>query len=219
MACQSFPSPLAFLWTNLPAGVHRLEAVAVDQEGLFSTSTPVTLTVTIRNDPPTFQELSPSDGSILTGNWVRLQARILDPEGQPVNVRVYGRRRLMQPPAPDFTVVALPDTQYYSKSYPHLFTAQTDWIVAQRLNRNIGYVAHLGDITEDAVNAEQQWARATNALSRLEDPATTGLPFGIPYGVVPGNHDHISGITYYNQYFGPSRFEGRPYYGGHFGSG
>src|SRR5690349_13127930 len=29
----------------------------------------------------------------------------------------------------DFTIIALPDTQYYSEDYPATFTAQTQWIV------------------------------------------------------------------------------------------
>ncbi len=37
---------------------------------------------------------------------------------------------LADPPgtAPDFTVVTIPDTQFYSESYPATFTAQTTWI-------------------------------------------------------------------------------------------
>ncbi len=46
---------------------------------------------------------------------------------------------------------------------------------------------------------------------------------GIPYGVVVGNHDqhpqaHALGTAAFNEWFGPGRFRGRPYYGGHFGT-
>jgi hypothetical protein len=56
-------------------------------------------------------------------------------------------------------------------------------------------------------------------MSKLEDPVLTGLPEGIPYSVLPGNHDLYQGNqdaegNFYSQYFGESRFAGRSYYGG-----
>jgi hypothetical protein len=120
-------------------------------------------------------------------------------------------------PAADFTIVALPDTQFYARDFPQIFQAQTDWIIANRTNLNIVYVAQLGDIVNDGDNLPAQWRAATNALYRLESPALTGLPDGIPYGVVPGNHDHVGGTKNYNACFGAEHFAGRKYYGGHFG--
>lgn len=120
-------------------------------------------------------------------------------------------------PATDFTIVALPDTQFYSEIYPKIAVAQTDWIVANREKLNIVYVAQLGDLTNQGDDKPEQWANAADALYRLEDPVTTGLPSGIPYGVVPGNHDHMGGTSLFNKYFGPGHFSGRSYYGGHYG--
>jgi hypothetical protein len=121
------------------------------------------------------------------------------------------------PGAADFTIVALPDTQFYCRDYPRIFEAQTEWIIANRTNLNIVYVGGLGDIVQDGDKFPEQWHAATNALYRLEDSARTGLPEGIPYGTVPGNHDHVNGIKNYNRYFGVDRFAGRSYYGGHYG--
>ena len=118
-------------------------------------------------------------------------------------------------PGPDFTIVALPDTQFYSASYPKISAAQTDWIVANRTRLNIVYVAQLGDITDQGDIEPEQWAHASDALYRLEK--TEGLPGGIPYGVVPGNHDHRGGISQFNKFFGVEHFAGRSYYGGHLG--
>jgi hypothetical protein len=111
--------------------------------------------------------------------------------------------------------VVLPDTQFYSKTYPRIEAAQTDWIVANRAKLNIVYVAHLGDITDNGDETSKQWAHATAALYRLENPP--GLPEGIPYGVVPGNHDHLGGTRRFNSFFGVNHFSRRSYYGGHFG--
>jgi hypothetical protein len=120
-------------------------------------------------------------------------------------------------PTADFTIVALPDTQLYSETFPQIAAAQTDWIVANREKLNIVYVAHLGDITNQGDEKPEQWANAADALYRLEDPAATRLPSGIPYGVVPGNHDHAGGTSQFNKFFGADHFSGRSYYGGHYG--
>jgi hypothetical protein len=120
---------------------------------------------------------------------------------------------------PDFTIVVLPDTQYYAKEYPETLKAQVDWIIANRVRLNIAYVAHVGDVV-DSSKARPQWENAAKALNRLEDPKITGLPDGIPFGVVPGNHDHAGPgeAKFFNQYFGVPMFEKKPWYGGHFDS-
>jgi len=122
--------------------------------------------------------------------------------------------------AQDFTIIVLPDTQKYScgtpcGSNPAMFEAQTQWIVDNKDALNIVYVAHEGDIVEHATTAVE-WDRADGAMSLLEDPVTTSLPYGIPYGVLRGNHDQDSTYDYYNQHFGVGRFSGRSYYGGSF---
>ena len=111
-----------------------------------------------------------------------------------------------------------------------MFYAQTDWIITNRFSRNIAYVAQLGDCVESgdiksgSANLTE-WRNATNALYRLENPLTTFLSNGIPYGVAVGNHDQEPNgdpdgtTTYYNQYFGVPHFNGRlAYYGGHYGT-
>jgi hypothetical protein len=121
--------------------------------------------------------------------------------------------------AENFTIVVLPDTQRYScgrrcASDPVIFKTQTKWIVNNKDVLNIAYVVHEGDIVQYAGN-KNEWENANAAMSLLEDPKTTGMSDGIPYGVVPGNHDHPD--ENYNTYFGISRFRGRSYYGGDYG--
>src|SRR6185503_14920918 len=83
----------------------------------------------------------------------------------------------------------------------------------------------------DCVNvaaAQPQCDNADAANDILENPLTTGLTDGIPYGIAVGNHDQNrinqarSGAdenvttTLYNQTFPKSRFQGRGYFGGQY---
>ncbi|MBA4149704.1 MAG: hypothetical protein H0X66_16450 [Verrucomicrobia bacterium] len=133
-------------------------------------------------------------------------------------------------PGQDFVIAVLPDTQNYAREESgygnatrQMWYAQTDWIVANRASQNVVYVATLGDCVHNAGN-HGQWRIATNAYYRIEKQSTTGLLHGVPYGVTVGNHDQSPAgdengdTTYYNQYFGTAHFNGKPYYGGHFGA-
>lgn len=80
-----------------------------------------------------------------------------------------------------WTLAVLPDTQYYSRSCPEVFLRQTEWIRTNREKYNIQFVAHLGDLTYD--NGKEQWDRAKVPMDLLHEA-------GIPYSVLPGNHDY-----------------------------
>ena len=116
----------------------------------------------------------------------------------------------------DFTIIVLPDTQYYSDDDPEtIFQAQTQWIVDNQAALNIVYVAHEGDLVQTASDTDQ-WDNADAAMDLLDSAE-------IPYGVLPGNHDQYpmgnpAGTANYNIYFGVDRFSGKPYYGGHYGT-
>jgi hypothetical protein len=98
-----------------------------------------------------------------------------------------------------FTVVVLPDTQYYSSSHPEIFAAQTRWIVEQKSARNISVALHVGDIV-DGANDPAQWTVANSSL-RLMD----GL---VPYVLVPGNHDSDSNrVGLIDNYFAPTTMQ------------
>src|SRR5437870_1779110 len=65
-----------------------------------------------------------------------------------------------------FTIAVLPDTQYYSLRYPATFTAQADYIVKNKVDRNIVYVLHEGDITDG--NTDAEWANAVRSMALLD---------------------------------------------------
>jgi hypothetical protein len=79
-----------------------------------------------------------------------------------------------------YTVVVLPDTQYYSSSHPEIFATQTRWIVEQKSARSIAVALHVGDMV-DGFNDPAQWTVANSSLRFLD-----GI---VPYVIVPGNHD------------------------------
>jgi hypothetical protein len=137
-----------------------------------------------------------------------LRAQILPTMEQP----------FLAPHRPDFTLIILPDTQYYTQepdNPDNPYYLQAEWIVAQRQELNIAMALHMGDITH--TNDLAEWLIADQAHAILEAG-------GVPYGVVPGNHDYPRSdgfkrdTSLYNDFFGPGRFAGAPWYGGHYGS-
>jgi hypothetical protein len=160
--------------------------------------------------------VAPPDGSTVTAPEAELSVRHANPAQHALTVTFYGRQLDAEESGP-FTVVALPDTQYYSESFPWIFNAQTQWVVDNREALNIAYVSHLGDIVNNAA-ALEQWDNADTALSILEtDPA-------LAYGLCVGNHDQLpngdpNGTETFNTYFPYTRCQGVvPWYGGHFGN-
>jgi hypothetical protein len=159
-----------------------------------------------------------------------LDVDVSDPDGGSLTVTYYGRPLTGGAPGPDFTLIGQPDTQYYTGELNGgtnaILLSINSWIAANRASRNIAYVATLGDCVEHGDNGgnDIEWQRADLGYQLIEDDITTGLPDGIPYGITVGNHDQSPAgdptgtTTFYNQYFGESRFLGRDYYGGHYGA-
>ena len=115
-----------------------------------------------------------------------------------------------------FTLAILPDTQKYAESFPHIFTAQTQWIAKSRDEHNIVFALHEGDITNG--NTEPQWRNAAESMSVLDGK--------VPYAIVMGNHDmgpggacEVRDSPLFNEYFPVSRYLSLPTFGGTFEPG
>jgi hypothetical protein len=99
-----------------------------------------------------------------------------------------------------FTIVSLPDTQYYAAQHPEILGAQTDWILRARERENVAFVVHEGDIVDS--DEPSQWLSASRSLHKLD-----GL---VPYVLASGNHDydrsgdHITRRTLLDAFF-PAR--------------
>jgi len=177
-----------------------------------------------RGEPPTVVAVAPGGASPVAADAVELELVVADPDADEF-VATFHLREVSD--ADDFTIVVLPDTQYYSDvdsgngGTPQYFHDQTQWIRDNREAYNIVGVIHNGDLVNHGARQEE-WTIATAAMGRLETPEDA-LPDGVPYGVTVGNHDpdvfkETDATTSFNQHFGIARFAGRHYYGGHYGT-
>ncbi len=162
------------------------------------------------NDPPVATLIAPSDGAVGLPIPVELSAHVSDPENSNLTVRFYGREVLDPQQRDDFTLVALPDTQFYSENGSAHFSQQTQWTVDNETALNIIFVSHLGDIVQNRDSYESEWILANDAMSILDGE--------IPYGLAIGNHDMYADGTaaYYDYYFPYTRYESESWYGGHY---
>jgi hypothetical protein len=112
----------------------------------------------------------------------------------------------------DFSVVVLPDTQYYSESYPAILNSQMQWILNNAGPLNIQLVLGLGDIVNNG-GSSTEWTTADAAYKKLDAAH-------IPYFAPLGNHDYdannpagrTSATNNFNRYFGPSRYTNSTYW-------
>ena len=157
---------------------------------------------------------APANGATGVAASPTLSVGVSDADADSMTVTFLGRP-VQSPTAPDFTLVAIPDTQHYvdDATRAPTFTAQTQWIVDNRAGLNVAFVSHLGDIVEHIDAVPEEWTRANASLSVLENNA-------MKWGLAPGNHDMSSaGIAAnYDLTFPVSRFSGYPWYGGYLGS-
>lgn len=209
-------APYTFSWAGVPIGDYTLTAKATDNLTATTTSAPVIVHV-LPNQAPVIAPVSPADHATVATPATTLQVSLDDPEDQPLTVTFYGRPKTAAP-GPDFTLMTLPDTQFYSENNNNRFSqflSQTNWIVSSKDSLNTAFVAHMGDMVQNGDSVDAEWQRADQAMDIIENPATTLLTHGIPWGGAPGNHD--GGGSKWNQYFGSARWAGRPYFQGNFG--
>jgi hypothetical protein len=115
-------------------------------------------------------------------------------------------------PGDNFTIVLIPDPQNESEYAPDVFTNETQWIADNKNTHNIVFITQSGDIVNTADNVTQ-WGNANMAVNIIDAA-------GIPYSIGPGNHDMtlMTPTSLYETYFGVSRFSGKSWYGGHYGT-
>ncbi|MGW1208327.1 metallophosphoesterase [Streptomyces sp. NPDC002499] len=131
------------------------------------------------------------------------------------------------PDSYDFSIVHYTDTQYLSEGAVEQETPEeravwekaygdvSRWIVANKDQRKIAYVAHTGDIIENNIRKPADEATQKQVVGEMEVSSEQQKILddaGVPNGVIAGNHDNQSGTengpdAIYNKYYGPQRYE------------
>jgi hypothetical protein len=229
---------LAVLSLGLPGAANAddtnglLPTVSVQVERNATESGALTGIFTVLRTGDTAQPLGVNyrvSGTATNGvDYQRLSGAVTIPAGQsaaqvevtPVNHQQEGDSRnvtlTLAPRNQPFTIIALPDTQYYTREIyggvRDIFTLQTQWIVDHKDDSNIVFVLHEGDLTDQ--NTAMEWTNARTSMSLLD-----GV---VPYAVAVGNHDGLGGrqsqTALFNQFFPLSRFQSLPTFGGVFES-
>ena len=185
-------------------------------------------------------DATPSGGTLLLDGGTHAYSVPGDYLSEPMRIEASWKPILFETggaaTAEDFTLVIIPDTQYYTtvENDPYgndLYALTGRWIADHRDELNIRAALHMGDMVQSGNHSAAQWEQADVAHRIMEVN-------GVPCLVVPGNHDYFFGdrdgskcggfnrsLTLFNEYFGPDRFlESRvsDVYGpdyGHYGSG
>jgi 3',5'-cyclic AMP phosphodiesterase CpdA len=113
------------------------------------------------------------------------------------------------PTRPSWSIVVLPDTQYYAITYPQVFASQLAWVRRSAESLNLQLVVHVGDVTETDGAAE--WQVARRSFDKIEGT--------VPYLIVPGNHDYSRGArrrSHLSDWFPAEALRQQPTFGGLF---
>lgn len=123
---------------------------------------------------------------------------------------------LQDPADYDLAISHITDTQYLTESYPEVYAQLVSWIADNADARKIEFATHTGDLVQNWVDPDQGLDRATVEFERASAVQSILDEAGIPNSVLPGNHDNKRGVddTLFNEYFGPERYEGTPWYAG-----
>ena len=137
------------------------------------------------------------------------KAKVLFPAAVlPASVQMVPGAPTAEPGA--FTLVVMPDTQFYAQLHPDIFHKQTQWIADNIGKYNARFVIQVGDVTETSADAE--WTVARDAFKRLEGK--------VPFCTAPGNHDYggrLQTITHrspFSAWLPVKTFQAMPTFGG-----
>lgn len=156
---------------------------------------------------------------------MRLYSQLLVPLGPGQIAASRGFELTLAAPTAPFSFVGIPDTQNYVivPSHATVFSQMTEWLVNNRVSRNIVFITHVGDVVNNGAtppnNNQLEWDRAETALKKFDGNLTSNPDGVIPWAATIGNRDfdatHVKGpATKFLSHFGPSRFTGRSWYKG-----
>jgi len=114
------------------------------------------------------------------------------------------------PVAEPFTLIVVPDTQYYTLAYPTILDDMLAWAAETAQEHNTLFLLHEGDVTHE--NSDDEWANARSSFDLIE-----GV---LPYAVCVGNHDEIDDDEHvqFEATFPLSAVSDEPWFGGSYES-
>jgi hypothetical protein len=115
--------------------------------------------------------------------------------------------------SPRFTIAVLPDTQYLfdaDSAEPEPLRETFRYLLKERGDANIVFMAHLGDVTEHGTDHEI--ALAADTFRPLDGKMSYSVLAG--NHDIPGSTDDQRGDSAYLRAFGPQRYRGMPTFGG-----
>ena len=117
----------------------------------------------------------------------------------------------------DLAIAHVTDSQYLTEQNPTSYTQMIAWLAANKDARDIIASVHTGDVIQNWLRGNQEPDRAELEYERASKIMKIFEDAGMPYGILPGNHDNVWGATNekFNEYFPASRYESDPWRGGH----
>jgi hypothetical protein len=108
--------------------------------------------------------------------------------------------------AAPFTLIVIPDTQYYTLAYPERLDEMMAWVAATVDEHDTAFLLHEGDVTHE--NSEEEWSNARRSFDLIE-----GV---LPYAVCVGNHDEIDDEehAWFDRTFPLEAVADEPWFGG-----
>ena len=117
----------------------------------------------------------------------------------------------------DLAIAHVTDSQYLTEQNPTSYTQMIAWLAANKDARDIIASVHTGDVIQNWLRGNQEPDRAVLEFERASEIMKIFEDTGMPYGILPGNHDNVWGASneMFNEYFPASRYESNPWWGGH----
>jgi len=117
----------------------------------------------------------------------------------------------------DLAIAHVTDSQYLTEQNPTSYTQMIAWLAANKDARDIIASVHTGDVIQNWLRGNQEPDRAELEYERASKIMKIFEDAGMPYGILPGNHDNVWGASNekFNEYFPASRYESNPWWGGH----
>jgi hypothetical protein len=191
------------------------KAVVTNSFGTATSSNAILFVFATNNVPNKPTIVSPANRAVGVSASPNLTVEVSDPDGGTnLSVVFYGRE-YSGDPTNDFTIIHIPDSQMYylQDNTAPIGQSIVDWVVSNRVSSNIVAVYQVGDVVQNASDAE--FIRSTNTYYRLSNTNLTGSP-SLPWTIIGADHDDDSRGIYntWNKYYGTNHFADKPYWGG-----